>query len=170
MWGDCGLPSVGMGIFNEIEIMQFLSYWSFSTALQLLMVLKFFSPPTKAQGIRLYTWYKRSHLFTKGLGQSEGQGHNRHSGRVYQWQTWCLTLWRRKATLLQIKWSTMQYLNALHWTCKEDWWGIWLAEIGSYHGLITHKAVRGWSRSANLAKLHQPSAICKPMQMLWQPM
>lgn len=42
-------------------------------------------------------------------------------------------------------------------------------EIGSYHGLITHKAVRGWSWSANLAKLHQPSAICKPMQMLWQP-
>lgn len=39
MWSDCGLPSVGMGIINEIETARFLGYWLLSTALQLLMVL-----------------------------------------------------------------------------------------------------------------------------------
>lgn len=42
-------------------------------------------------------------------------------------------------------------------------------EMGSCHGFL-HRVVREQAWSSNLVKLHQPSATCKPIPMLWQPM
>lgn len=53
MWNGCALPSVWLGIFNGVEITQFLSCWSFPTTLQLLMVLLKFLSPTKAHLVQV---------------------------------------------------------------------------------------------------------------------
>lgn len=42
-------------------------------------------------------------------------------------------------------------------------------EMGSCHGFTTHRVIREQAWSSNLIKFHQPSATCKPIQMLWQP-
>lgn len=112
MWNDCALPCVGLGTFNGIGITQFLSCWSFSTALQLLVAL------LSSSLLQRHTWSWWATLFTKGLDQSD----RATTSTGYWWHMWCLTLWRREVTLLWIKWSTVQYLNALLWRCPVPIW------------------------------------------------
>ena len=156
-----------MGIFNEIEITQFLSYWSFSTALQLLMVLLSSSLLLQRHkvtpGINDPTYSLKAWVIRR-IGPQPAQWHNVSVTHVV------LNSLKKKGhdppnKVIHNAVSERVALEMPHQSSSH------LAyEIGSYHGLITHKVVRGWSCSANLAKLHQPSAICKPIQMLWQPM
>lgn len=85
----------GDGTFNEIEIISFLSQWSFSTALQFLIVLTAISSSLLWQR---HEGQANINDPTYSLKAWVNQKDSQHSGPVHQRHTWCLTLEKSEHT------------------------------------------------------------------------